>query len=158
MTFNIFKSDSKDIQDEYIIQKKNQFKIEGLSIILAVLVINVLQGFIRDAVLSHVILSLLILLFFASYYTLRSIFSGIEYPDVASKNKYKQKRKEVTAYVAIAYIIFLTLSIGDKLIFHPNKEWLDIFGVSTIFLILLFLINYFGVKKSYEKNKDINDD
>lgn len=158
MRGHILKSDSHNVQDEYIVQRKNQFKIEGLYIILGVLCINVIQGFIRDALSSHVILSLLILLFFASYYMIRGAFSGTEYPNVASRNKYKQKRRELTVYTTITYIIFLALSIGDKFFFHPNKEWLDIFAVSTIFLILLLLINYFSVKKSYEKNQDIGDD
>src|SRR5690625_7061209 len=88
---------------------------------------------------------------------IRGAFTGTEYPNVASRNKYKQKRRELTVYTTITYIIFLALSIGDKFFFHPNKEWLDIFAVSTIFLILLLLINYFSVKKSYEKNQDIGD-
>src|SRR5699024_11536201 len=134
MRGHILKSDSHNVQDEYIVLRKNQFKIEGLYIILGVICINVIQGFIRDALSSHVILSLLILLFFASYYMIRGAFSGTEYPNVASRNKYKQKRRELTVYTSINYIIFLALIIGDIIFFYPFNGRYYYFVVFFIFI------------------------
>lgn len=144
--------------DEYVDQKKIQFKIEGLYIILGLLVINILQGVIRGDLADHVLLSIGIVYFFIMYYLLRVVFTGIEHPDIASEKKYKKKRKETIAISLSSFVIFVTLSIAHKLLFSPQREWFDIIGVPLLFLLIWFLFDYFSVKRSYQKNKEINND
>lgn len=144
--------------DEYVDRKKLQFRLEALYIIIALLSINILIGLITGNYSGHVLLSMCIVFFFTAYTFLRSIFAGVEYPDVASKNTYKTKRREVLMYAVSAGIIFFVLSIGQKLFFNSNKTWTDIIGVGIIFLILYAILNYLSVRKSYKKNKDIFDD
>lgn len=144
--------------DEYIDKKKLQFRLEALYIIIALLAINVLIGIITGNYPGHVLLSAGILFFFVMYTLLRSIFTGLEYPEVAGKGTYKTKRHEVLVYAGVAGIIFLAVSIGDKLFVHTDKSWVDIIAISIIFLVLYSILNYISVKKSFQKNKDIFDD
>lgn len=144
--------------DEYVEQRKTQFKLEGLYIILGVLILNILQGIITGNLSDHVFLSFGIVCFFTVYYLLRKVFTGLEYPDVASEKGYRKKRKEVFALWLTTFIIFVSINIGHKLLFSPEREWIDIIGVSGLFLLFLFLIEYFSVKRSYKKNQEIGTD
>lgn len=144
--------------DEYVEQKKVQFKVEGLYIILGLLTVNILQGFIRGKMTDHVLLSIGIVYFFLMYYMLRKVFTGVEHPNIASEKRYKKKRKEIIILWLTSFVIFLVANIGHKLLFSPDREWIDILGVSALFLIILFLIEYLSVKKSYQKNQDIGDE
>src|SRR5690625_5253844 len=96
--------------DEYVEQKKTQFKIEGLYIILGLLSLNILQGAITGNLSDHVLLSMGIVYFFAVYYLLRKVFTGLEYPDIASEKGYKKKRKEVLKLWLMSFVIFVTLN------------------------------------------------
>src|SRR5690554_7246486 len=98
--------------DEYVDQKKTQFKIEALYIILGLLSVNILQGFISGNLSDHVFLSIGVVYFFTVYYLLRKVFTGLEYPDVATKKSYKKKRKEVLMLWLSTFIIFVTINIG----------------------------------------------
>jgi purine-cytosine permease-like protein len=153
---NFFQTPSSN--DEYVEQRKTQFKIEGLYIILGVLILNILQGIITGNLADHVLLSFGIVSFFAVYYLLRKVFTGLEYPDIASEKGYKKKRKEVLTLWLTTFVIFVTLNIGQKLLFSPEREWIEIIGLSALFLLFLFLIEYFSVKRSYKKNQDIGSD
>ena len=144
--------------DEYVEQKKNQFKIEALYIVLGLLTLNILQGIITGNLSDHVLLSIGIVYFFVVYYLLRKVFTGLEYPNIASEKGYKKKRKEVLMSWLTTFIIFVTLNVGHKLLFSPEREWIDIIGVSALFLLFLFLIEYLSVKKSYKKNQEIGSD
>jgi|SRR5690625_4526593 len=144
--------------DEYVEQKKNQFKIEALYIIIGLLSLNILQGFITGNLSDHVLLSIGIVYFFAVYCLLRKVFTGLEYPDIASEKGYRKKRKQVLISWFTTFIIFVTINIGHKLLFSPEREWIDIIGLSAFFLLFLFLLEYFSVKRSYKKNQEIGSD
>lgn len=144
--------------DEYVDQKKNQFKIEALYIIIGLLSLNILQGVITGNLSDHVLLSIGIVYFFTVYYLLRKVFTGLEYPDVATEKGYKKKRKDVLMLWLSTFIIFVTINIGHKLLFSPEREWIDIIGLSGFFLLFLFLLEYFSVKRSYKKNQEIGSD
>ena len=144
--------------DEYVDQRKTQFKIEGLYIVLGLLTLNILQGIITGNLSDHVLLSIGIVYFFVVYYLLRKVFTGLEYPDIASEKGYKKKRNEILLLWLLTFVTFVTVTIGHKLLFSPEREWIDIIGVSALFLLLLFLIEYLSVKKSYKKNQDIGSD
>src|SRR5690625_1982257 len=144
--------------DEYVAQKKAQFKIEGLYIILGFLILNILRGFITGNLSDHVIVSIGIVYFFIIYYLLRKIFTGLEYPNIATEKGYKKKRKEALISLFASFVIFVILNIGDKLFLKPEREWIDIIGLSALFLLFIFLIEFFSVKSSYKKNQDIGTD
>lgn len=148
----------KKSNDEYVEQRKTLFKIEGLYIILILLSLNVLQGIIRGDISDHVLLSVGIITFYSIYYLLRKAFTGVEYPNIASQKRYRKKRREVIVLWITSFLIFMIINIGDKLFFHQDRSWIDIFGISTLFLIILFIIEYFSLKKSYEKNKTLTND
>jgi hypothetical protein len=149
---------SRISNDEYVDKKKLQFRLEALYIIIILLAINVLIGVLTGDYSEHVILSAGILFFFVIYTLLRSIFTGLEYPEVAGKRAYKTKRHEVLVYAGVAGIIFLVINIGDKLFFNTDKSWVDIIVISIIFIMVFFVLNYISVRMSYQKNKDIGDD
>lgn len=144
--------------DEYVEQKKVQFKVEGLYIVLGMLIVNILQGFIRGKISDHVLLSLGIVFFFVMYYMLRKALTGVEHPNIASEKRYNKKRKEIIISSLIAFGTFLGGNIIHKLVFSPHREWIDIFAVSALFLVIWFLIDYFSVKRSYQKNQEIDDE
>jgi len=75
----LFQTESSN--DEYVEQKKTQFKIEALYIIIGLLSLNILQGFITRNLSDHVLLSIGIVYFFVVYDLLRKVFTGLEYPD-----------------------------------------------------------------------------
>lgn len=152
---NFLQSDSND---EYVDSQKNKFKIETLYIVLLIATVNVIQGFIRNEISDHVILSGALLLIAALYYFLRSAFTGIEHPNIATKKSYRKQRKVVRTSVITMFLIYLILMIGNKLLFHPDLEWFDIFAISIIFIILFFALEMISLKKSYKKNREIVDD
>lgn len=151
---NLFKHNSND---EYVEQKKQQFQLEGLYVIIIILVINSLQGLFRNDISSHVLLSIGILLFLIVYYSLRKIFTGIGYPNIESEKKYQKKMKQIRSFAILAFTIFTVINVSNKLLFNSDQSWIDIIAVSIIFLILLFTFEYFSVKKSYEKNKSMEE-
>lgn len=153
---NFFQFQSSN--DEYVEQRKSQFKIEGLYIILGLLSLNILQGVITGNLADHVLLSIGIVYFFVVYYLLRKVFTGLEYPDVSTEKGYNKKRKEVLMFWLTSFVIFVTINIGHKLLFNPEKEWIDIIGMSGLFLLFLFLIEYFSVNRSFKKNQEIGTD
>lgn len=141
-----------------ISNKKTQFKLEGLYIILILLSINVLQGLIRGDSSDHVIISIGVIAIFSIYYLLRKVFSGIEYPDIATKRRYRKKRQEVSVLWMASFIIFMIANIVHKIFFQQDRSWIDIIAISSLFLIILYFIDYFSLKKSYKKNKSLTDD
>lgn len=144
--------------DEYIEQRKTQFKLEALYIILGLLILNIAQGIITGNLSDHVLLSIGIVYFFTVYYLLRKVFTGLEYPDISSEKGYKKKRKEALTLWLTTFVLFVIANIGQKLLFNPEREWIDIIGISALFLLFLFLIEYFSVRRSYKKNQEISSD
>src|SRR5699024_911267 len=106
--------------DEYVDSQKNAFKIETLYIVLLVAAVDLLQGLIRGDISDHVILSGILLVIVLLYYTLRSAFSGIEHPNVATKKSYKKQRRIVRKSILTMFVIYVTFSIGNKLLFSPD--------------------------------------
>ena len=107
--------------------------------------------------ISGDMLALFSVVFLSIYITLRSIFTGIEYPEFATKKQYKEeKRKKI--YTSIKFwFIFIILFTLFKGIPTNSKEIFNLIGTATIAAIVLFILNYFSLKKSYEKNKDLLD-
>lgn len=157
MSFKSF-FQSQVSNDEYVDKKKLQFRLEALYIIIALLAINGLVGILTGNFSGHVLLSIGIVVFFCTYLLLRFTFNGLDHPDVASKNMYKTKRREVLVYTVISAVIFFMINLGYKLFFKSHSSWIDIIGVSIIFLVIFGIWNYISVKKSYRKNKEIFDD
>ncbi len=144
--------------DEYVDSQKNKFKIETLYIVLLVAAVDLLQGMIRGEMSEHVILSGILLVIAILYYTLRSTFSGIEHPNVATKKSYKKQRRAVRTSILTMFVMYLTFSIGNKLLFSPDQSWVEIFAISIVFIILFFTLEMVSLKKSYKKNREIVDD
>lgn len=147
-----------DSNDEYVDSQKDAFKIETLYIVLLIAAVDVLQGMIRGTFPDHVILSGILLFIAVLYYTLRSTFSGIEHPNVATKKSYNKQRKVLRLSMFSMFVIYLTLNIGHKLLFNSNDSWFEIFAISILFIILFFALEMIGLKTSYKKNREIVDD
>ncbi|MDT8974718.1 DUF6773 family protein [Paenibacillus sp. chi10] len=158
MKINKWFTSSNQSNDEYVIQKKNKFKIEALYLIIGLLLLNGIRGILMGDYSENVLMSLGIVFFYAIYFMLRYIFTGLEYRDVTTDRGYRKKRREVLMISLSAFGIFFIVTIGQKLLFRPDKPWMDVIGPSVLFLIILAAGNYFSLRRSYAKNKEIFGD
>lgn len=141
--------------DEYKRQRILHFFAEGSILLLMYIgMFFIIEKLTNWDLNLEVILGLSIVVF-VSYVFARYILSGIEYTDIATDKQYK---KEISTFIKESitfFIIFFTLSsmfIGTPGIKH---NWFETLAVSIIAAILLFLINYISLKRSYKKNKEL---
>jgi hypothetical protein len=141
--------------DEYKRQRIVYFLAEGSILLLIFLGLlfgaNQLSRWSPDV---DIILGLAIVVFILYVFT-RYMLSGIEYTDVSTEKQYKRERSISVKKSIFFAITFFVLSILFMGVPRLKQEWIDILGISIIAAILLFLINYISLKRSYKKNKDL---
>lgn len=145
-------------KDEYREKRLLYFIAEAVFILgIFLFIYLIFESYITKMNISGDMLALFSVVFLSIYITLRSIFTGIEYPEFATKKQYKEeKRKKI--YTSIKFwFIFIILFTLFKGIPTNSKEIFNLIGTATIAAIVLFILNYFSLKKSYEKNKDLLD-
>jgi len=103
-------------------------------------------------------MALLSLVFLSTYILLRSTLTGIEYPEVATLNKYREEKRS-NVYGAIRFgILFLILYGIFEGIPSNLQEVFNIVGPAILVAIFFFILNYLSLRRSYRKNKDLLDD
>ena len=95
---------------------------------------------------------------FACYVLFRYTFSGIEYTDIGTEKEYTKEKGVITfrAFTfAVTFFVLYTLFLG-----LPNSgvQWFDSIGLFVTVGIMMFLINYISLKRSFKKNKSLVDD
>src|SRR5699024_8724608 len=91
--------------DEYVDSQKNAYKIETRYIVLRVAAVDLLQGLTRGGISDRVISRAILLVIGLLHSTLRSAFSGIEHPNVATKKSYKNQRRIVRKSILTSFVI-----------------------------------------------------
>ena len=145
--------------DEYVEKKMNQFFNESGMLLAFLLLLDVIvRGIILDREPSEYVVSGIGFGLYACWIIFRYLFSGLEYPDIASKQTYRKKRKEMMAVSITSGFIFLFLTIAFTGIPGHAKEWLDLVMMVFLFVLFYFLINVISLRMSFKKNKDLLDD
>lgn len=141
--------------DEYRERKLLYFLSEG-SIILLMYLIGI---FITNRYISYFQIDLEFLLFlgiwvFIGYVLIRYTISGMEYADLSTEQDYNRKLK-ATRVKSIGFVVFFALLSLVFMAPSDVSEWIGVMGTSVLSGLILFLIDYISIKRSYKKNKEL---
>lgn len=146
-------------KDEYREQRILYFIAEAAMILVGLLFIYLfVHAFIVELSISGETMALLSFLLLVTYITIRSISSGIEYPEVATKTRFKQEKRAKLFSSLIFGGIFLITHVIFKGIPSIGREILDIVIPAVLAALFFYLFQYISLKRSYKKNKDLLDD
>lgn len=96
--------------------------------------------------------------FVSTYILLRSTLTGIEYPEVATPNKYREEKRS-KVYGSIRFGILFLILYGILEGFPSNlQEIFNIVGPALLAAFFFFILNYLSLRRSYNKNKDLLDE
>src|SRR5690625_2467955 len=141
--------------DEYKRQRILHFFAEGSILLLIYLGLAFTTANLTNWNLDlEVILGLAIVLFI-SYTFVRYTLSGIEYTDISTDKQYKKERNSFVQKSIIFGFTFFAISlffIGSP---EWKRDWIETLSISIIASLLLFLINYISLKRSFKNNKDV---
>lgn len=146
-------------KDEYREQRLLYFIAEAAVILIVLLFLYlVVNSFITELNISGEMMGLLCFTFLVTYTTIRSISSGIEYPEVATEKRFKiEKRAKLFSSIVFG-VIFLTIHIVFNGFPTNGKETLDVVAPAVIAALFFYLFQYISLRRSYKKNKELLDD
>ncbi|WP_191562186.1 hypothetical protein [Metabacillus idriensis] len=95
---------------------------------------------------------------FLCYVGGRYILSGIEYTMISTEKEYKKERKIIV--LKAAGFIAISLAIFSIFIEVPTRfeEWIETFGFLVLAGFFMFFTSYISLKRSFQRNKDLQDD
>jgi amino acid transporter len=145
--------------DEYK-EKNILYFLAESSIILVVLCMSflVINRFSSLNELSGNLLIGVLLGVMVIYTFLRYIFSGVEYTNIFSGKEYKKEIKNIFLQSFKFVFIFLILYLIFFGVPGEQEDWIDIIGLSILIIFFMSLINYISLKRSYKKNKELEED
>ncbi|MCY8025585.1 hypothetical protein MOC05_10540 [Bacillus sonorensis] len=144
--------------DEYVDKKRNQFCYEAGIITAALLFLDVLiRGVILDREPSEYAVSGGVFALYVCLILFRYLMSGLEYPDIFTKQTYSKKRREIFARSMASGAIFLVLAAVFTGIPREAEGWLDLVVMCFLFVLFYFLMNAASLYMSFKKNKDLLD-
>ncbi|MCH4985817.1 hypothetical protein AB4G91_10305 [Macrococcoides goetzii] len=127
------------------------------------LVVNVVLLFVFMSLYYFVSLEidLGIILFLSSvlligYPYFRYILSGMEHTEISTEKEYKRTRKEVVLHAILSGIFFGIVMLVIKGIPNNLYEGMDYIFMSILFAIFYLLFDYISLRKSYNKNKELD--
>ncbi|MCY8235539.1 DUF3278 domain-containing protein [Priestia endophytica] len=94
---------------------------------------------------------------FIIYLLLRYICSGIEYTNVSTRQEFALQRRNIIVKSITFVIVFFVFYLAVIGIPRVQFSWLEIILTPLIATFFFFLINYFSLKRSYKKNKQLLD-
>lgn len=146
-------------KDEYREKRFLYFVAESVLILSILLFLYlIVDSFLIDLNVPGDMMALISLGFLSIYILLRSTLTGIEYPEIATKARYK-KEKRSKIYGSIRFgILFIIVYGVFKGIPANLQEVVNVIGPATLAAIFFFLLNYISLRKSYSKNREILDD
>lgn len=146
-------------KDEYQEQRILYFIAEAAVLLVVFLFLYLfVNTFIIELNITGEIIGLLSFLLLVTYVTIRSISSGIEYPDVATKSRFRQEKRAKLFSSLIFGAVFLIIYIIFKGFPSSGKEIFDIVMPAVFATFFFYLFQYISLKKSYKKNKELLDD
>ncbi|WP_040286077.1 hypothetical protein [Sporosarcina koreensis] len=146
-------------KDEYREKRFLYFVAESVLILSILLFLYlIVDSFLIDLNVPGDVMALISLGFLSIYILLRSTLTGIEYPEIATKARYK-KEKRSKVYGSIRFgILFIIVYGVFKGIPANLQEVVNVIGPATLATIFFFLLNYISLRKSYSKNRKLLDD
>lgn len=146
-------------KDEYREKRILYFVAESVLILSILLFLYlIVDSFLIDLNVPGDMMALISLGFLSIYILLRSTLTGIEYPEIATKARYK-KEKRSKFYGSIRFgILFIIVYGVFKGIPANLQEVVNVIGPATLAAIFFFLLNYISLRKSYSKNRELLDD
>lgn len=146
-------------KDEYREKRFLYFVAESVLILSILLFLYlIVDSFLIDLNVPGDMMALISLGFLSIYILLRSTLTGIEYPEIATKARYK-KEKRSKIYGSIRFgILFIIVYGVFKGIPANLQEVVNVIGPATLAAIFFFLLNYISLRKSYSKNRELLDD
>lgn len=146
-------------KDEYREKRFLYFVAESV-LILSILffLYLIIDSFLIDLNVAGDMMALISLGFLSIYILLRSTLTGIEYPEIATKERYKEEKRS-KAYESIRFgILFIIVYGVFKGIPANLQEAVNVIGPAILAAIFFFLLNYISLRKSYSKNRELLDD
>lgn len=146
-------------KDEYREKRFLYFVAESVFIFgILIFLYLIVDSFIIALNVPGDMMALLSFGFLSTYILLRSTLTGIEYPEVATKKRYKKEiRSKVYDSIrfGVIFIIFYGIFRGIP---SNLEDVFDVVGPATLMAIFLFILSYVSLRRSYSKNKDLLDD
>ena len=139
--------------DEYKEKRMLYFFAEGGILLFLSLVLMMIGNKYFSIDVEFILLSAIIL--FILYVFARYIVAGIEYTEVATEMAYKKELRVIlvkSSTFLVGYTLLYLLFVGIP---SSQSDWIDLIGVSLCVSIVMFLINYISLKRSYNKNKEL---
>lgn len=145
--------------DEYREKRFLYFVAESVLILSTLLFLYlIVDSLFINLNVSGDIMALITLGFFCVYILLRSTLTGIEYPEIATKARYKEEKCS-KVYGSIRFGILFIIVYGIFKGIPANlQEVIDVMGPAILAAIFFFLLNYISLRKSYRKNRELLDD
>ena len=139
--------------DEYKEKRMLYFFAEGGILLFLSLVLMMIGNKYFSIDVEFILLSAIIL--FILYVFARYIVAGIEYTEVATEMAYKKELRVIlvkSSTFLVGYTLLYLLFVGIP---SSQSDWINLIGVSLCTSIVMFLINYISLKRSYNKNKEL---
>lgn len=146
-------------KDEYREKRFLYFVAESVFILSILFFLYlIIDSFLIDLNVAGDMMALISLGFLSIYILLRSTLTGIEYPEIATKERYKEEKRS-KAYESIRFgILFIIVYGVFKGIPANLQEAVNVIGPAILAAIFFFLLNYISLRKSYSKNRELLDD
>ncbi|MEK4404885.1 hypothetical protein MKZ26_10735 [Sporosarcina sp. FSL K6-6792] len=146
-------------KDEYREKRFLYFVAESVLILSILLFLYlIVDSFLIDLNVPGDMMALISLGFLSIYILLRSTLTGIEYPEIATKARYKEEKRS-KVYGSIRFgILFIIVYGVFKGIPANLQEVVNVIGPAILAAIFFFLLNYISLRKSYSKNRELLDD
>ena len=139
--------------DEYKEKRMLYFFAEGgVLLFLFLVLIMFVNKFVS---IDLEIILLLAISIFVLYIFTRYIVAGIEYTEVATKVAYRKELRVIFTKIVTFFVIFTLLYL--LLVDTPSSisGWSELIGFTLFGGVVMFLINYISLKRSYNKNKEL---
>lgn len=146
-------------KDEYREKRFLYFVAESVLILSILLFLYlIVDSFLINLNVPGDMMALISLGLLSIYILLRSTLTGIEYPEIATKARYKEEKRS-KVYGSIRFGILFIIVYGVLKGIPANlQEVVNVIGPAILAAIFFFLLNYISLRKSYSKNRELLDD
>lgn len=139
--------------DEYKEKRMLYFCAEGGILLFLFLILTMILNKFASIDLDF---SLLLAIFIFLFYVFgRYIVAGIEYTEVSTETDYKKELKAIFVKAITFFVGYTMLYL--ILVDTPSSisSWIELIAFLLFVSIVMFLINYISLKRSYNKNKEL---
>ncbi|HLS20852.1 MAG TPA: hypothetical protein VK056_04195 [Bacillota bacterium] len=145
-------------EDEYRRKQILYFMAEALFLIVgAFLLLGLLVYVFNSFSVNSDLLVFLSPFLMIAYVNFRYIFTGMEYTEVFQERDYTKERRYAIVRSLVAGSIFTIALLVIKGLPTNMSETLDITVLPIIFIVFYFIIECISLKRSINKNKELDD-